>query len=102
MATSVCVVSLCRPEQQAAVPFMRGAYAHRRWSTGGPPPWYYVDQANTKQGPFTLNEMVGNVQAGTINSETLIWTRAMLKWSLLVDVPQLRDLCHVPCVRCRP
>ena len=46
--------------------------------------WFYIDESITegerRQGPYTLDEILGFVQAGKITDDTLVWHSGEESW----------------------
>ena len=52
--------------------------------------WFY-QQSNTRQGPVSLDELKVLIVKGTINAETLVWSKGMEQWQALSTVPALSE-----------
>lgn len=57
-------------------------------AAGGPPPFpreetesrYFVGENGTKTGPFDKHSIIGQISAGSITRETLLWKQGMTAW----------------------
>lgn len=56
------------------------------------PPQWYVGLAGSQQGPFDLGTLAGQVGAGAITRETLVWRAGMAQWARASDLPELAQL----------
>jgi membrane protease subunit (stomatin/prohibitin family) len=54
-----------------------------------PPPAWHVVQGGQATGPFTLDDLARAAAAGTLRTDTLVWTAGMASWSPAGQVPQL-------------
>jgi membrane protease subunit (stomatin/prohibitin family) len=72
-------------QQPAAVP------------TGAPPPLpsavaFFVAVGGQQAGPFDLNALQQQVQAGQLTKDTLVWKNGMANWVAAGQVPELSNL----------
>ena len=58
------------------------------------PLWYYLDQAQKTQGPFSLNQMHLFLQEGKIGGKTFVWEKGMKNWRQVFDFEIFQDSCH--------
>ncbi len=80
-----------QPGQATAGPAGPGGAA------SGPPPLpnaasWYVGVNGHQQGPFTPDQLAGQLAAGTVRASTLVWSAGMAAWAELSSVPQLAGL----------
>lgn len=66
-------------------------------SPGAPPPiphgkMYFTVVDGRQTGPFTLDALAGQVQAGNLTRETLVWTQGMAQWTAAGQLPDLAGL----------
>ncbi len=63
----------------------------------GPPPppketVYHVAVNGKASGPFSVAALAGQVQAGSLKPDTLVWAEGMTGWQKAVDVAELKSL----------
>lgn len=60
-------------------------------------PQWYVGVGGSQQGPLDLGTLSGQVGAGAITRETLVWRAGMAQWERAADIPELAHLfAHMP------
>ena len=64
---------------------------------GGPPPLpqaaaFYAAVGGQQVGPFDLNALQQQIQAGQITKDTLVWKNGMANWTAAGQVPELSNL----------
>ncbi len=65
---------------------------------GAPPPLpqqgttYFVALNGQQTGPFDMATLKGQVSAGHLTRETLVWSQGMAQWSKAADVPDIAAL----------
>lgn len=65
-------------------------------SAGGAAEWYYTDQANARQGPFSFDRIRELYAEKTIFEKTAVWAYGLATWQPLHAVPQFRWTICVP------
>lgn len=78
--------TLARPAQPAAQP-----------APAAPPPLptapsYFVAANNQQTGPFPIDELQRQTQAGQLTRTTLVWTQGMAQWTPAGEVAELSNL----------
>jgi len=59
----------------------------------GPPPLpqsaqWYVGKSGQQLGPFTQNDVIGQIKAGQVNRDTLVWRDGMPNWAAAGQTPE--------------
>ena len=58
---------------------------------------YFIAVNNQQVGPFPIEELQRQAQAGQLTRETLVWTQGMAKWAPAGEVAELAPLfAHLP------
>lgn len=69
-----------------------------RPAAGGPPPLpasaprYYVGRGSEQSGPFDLNGLRQEIQAGRLSRSTLVWKEGMVSWEPAEKIPEVSSL----------
>ncbi len=67
-------------------------------AAGGPPPLpasvprYYLGIGSLTSGPFDLNGLRQEIQAGRLSRSTLVWREGMLNWEPAEKIPEVASL----------
>jgi membrane protease subunit (stomatin/prohibitin family) len=64
---------------------------------GAPPPipqatTYFTAVGGQQTGPFAMDALAGQVQAGQLTRETLVWSQGMAQWTAAGQVPELASI----------
>lgn len=74
--------------QQAALVGNDGAFASAPGTDNLARTWFYVN-GGQRHGPVGEEGLLGLIRAGTLKSETLVWTEGMSDWVPAFSVPEL-------------
>jgi membrane protease subunit (stomatin/prohibitin family) len=53
---------------------------------------YYIGENSTKSGPYNLQTIINNIQAGKVTAETLLWKQGMASWEKCESFAEFRQL----------